>query len=66
MKVTMKAARTNAGLSQEQLAQMLEVNRASVSNWESGKSIPSIKTFLKYCQCVGCSPDDIFLPSETA
>ena len=36
-----KAAREQAGLTQEALAERLDVNRQAVSKWEMGLSIPS-------------------------
>ena len=38
----LKEARTNAGLTQEQVAEKIMVSRQSISNWENGKSLPDI------------------------
>ena len=35
----LKAARTKAGLTQEQAAQVLDVSRQTISNWENGGSL---------------------------
>ena len=37
--------RKRAGYSQEQLARKLQIKQASVSNWESGKTVPDVKYF---------------------
>ncbi|MEC5189682.1 XRE family transcriptional regulator [Geobacillus thermodenitrificans] len=37
-----KKARTEAGLSQEQLSEKLGVSRSAVAKWESGKGLPDI------------------------
>lgn len=42
-----KKARKAKGLSQEQLAEQLNVTRQAVSNWECGKTQPDIQTLQK-------------------
>lgn len=39
---TLRNLRTSQGLSQQQLADKLYVNRSSVANWESGRRIPDL------------------------
>lgn len=39
MKITMRAMRVNRGLTQEQIAKMLGVTKATVINWEKGKAL---------------------------
>ena len=42
-----KAARTKAGLTQEQAAQVLDVSRQTISHWENGKTSPAIVSVIK-------------------
>lgn len=42
--------RAQAGVTQEQLAEQLEVSRQSVSKWESGTSFPEMDTLLRICE----------------
>ncbi|MCD8076922.1 MAG: helix-turn-helix domain-containing protein [Lachnospiraceae bacterium] len=49
--------RTRAGLSQEELAEKLNVSRQSVSKWESGSSIPGIDKILEISRIYGISTD---------
>ncbi|MCC8067651.1 MAG: helix-turn-helix domain-containing protein, partial [Clostridiales bacterium] len=51
------ALRTRAGLSQEELAEKLNVSRQSVSKWESGGSIPGIDKILEISKIYGISTD---------
>lgn len=39
--------RTEAGLTQEELAEKLNVSRQSISNWENSHTQPSLEIFLK-------------------
>ena len=41
--------RTRQGQTQEQLAELLEVSRQSVSKWESAQSYPEMDTILRIC-----------------
>jgi len=46
-------------LSQEQLANMLDVSRQSVSKWESGQTYPEMDKLLTLCKIFKCSLDDL-------
>lgn len=39
-KIQLKAARVNANLSQDEAAEMLNISKATLQNYESGKTIP--------------------------
>lgn len=45
--------------SQEQLADMLDVSRQSVSKWESGQTYPEMDKLLSMCKIFKCSLDDL-------
>lgn len=49
--------RTKSGLSQEELAEKVNVSRQSISKWESGSSIPSIDKVLELSRVYGVSTD---------
>lgn len=49
-KITMAAARVNAGLTQEQVAAALNVAPSTVRNWESGKTSPNLQNVNKLCE----------------
>lgn len=46
-------------LSQEQLAEMLEVSRQSVSKWESGLTYPEMDKLIALCKIFNCTLDDL-------
>ncbi len=62
MKVSLKAARINANLQQDQVANKIGVDRTTIGKWENGKSAPSAPQFIRLCGLYGVSVDDIFLP----
>lgn len=51
--------RTNAKMSQEQLANQLEVSRQSVSKWESGQAMPEVCKVVSLATTFGVTTDDL-------
>lgn len=51
--------RKESQMSQEQLADMLEVSRQAVSKWESGTTYPEMDKLLTMCKIFKCSLDDL-------
>ena len=49
--------RISKNMSQENLAQLLNVSRQAVSRWEGGDSIPHIDTLLQICDIFGITSD---------
>ncbi len=49
--------RKKNGWSQEELADMLDVSRQSVSKWESAQSVPDLQKILKLAEIFGVSTD---------
>lgn len=47
------------GLTQDQLAEQLDVSRQSVSKWESGASFPETEKILQICDMYNVSVDDL-------
>lgn len=61
MKITLKAARVNAGYSLAQAAEMTEVDTSTVCRWErNGSKIPAVSC-LKLCEAYGVDIKDIKL-----
>lgn len=66
MKISLKAARVNAGLTQTQAATKAGKNKMTISNWENGKNPIDSFSLEKLCTIYGVTIDDIFLPSKLA
>ena len=58
------AYRKSLGLTQEQLAEMVGVSRATIWAIETGKSIPNGYTMFQIAKALGVSVTDIFAEEE--
>ena len=50
---TLKRLRMEKGLSQQQLAEMVFVDRSSVTRWESGNRLPDAMMIMRLSECLG-------------
>lgn len=55
----MKTARTEAGISQRDMAKKLKLLNSSYSNYENGYSEPPVETILKFCDVLNITFDDL-------
>ena len=53
------ALRTARGMSQEELAEQLQVSRQSVSKWETGASVPSLDKLVELARLFGITLDEL-------
>ncbi len=60
MKITLKAARVNAGLYQDEAAKKLDITRATLSNYENEKTAIPAKTFMKMLKLYRVKEGEIF------
>lgn len=51
--------RKNMKISQEQLAELVDVSRQSVSKWEVGESYPTVENIFKLCNVFNCKISDL-------
>lgn len=63
-RITLAAARVNAGKTQREWAEMLGVTIYTVNNWENGKTSPNAKQLRKISEYSGIPMDFIFVPEE--
>jgi len=47
------AARTQAGLTQEELAQLMSIKQSQVARWEGGEQNATIKTLMRIAEATG-------------
>lgn len=62
----LRQLRKKAGLSQEQLAEALNISRQAVSKWESGVSNPDVQNIVQLGKLYGISTDSILLGESPA
>ena len=55
----LQTLRKEKKMSQEDLAQELDVSRQSVSKWESGTTYPEMDKLLALCKIFNCSLEDL-------
>ena len=51
--------RKNKNISQEELAELLDVSRQSISKWEQGISYPSILYLIPLTKILDCHLEDL-------
>ena len=59
-KITLKAARVNANLSQQAAADLIGVAVSTLRNWEAGKTFPTKPKIDKICEVYNISFDVLF------
>lgn len=55
-----KRAREKRGLTQRELAELLGIATATVSNWEQGDAVPRVNTLTFLCELLECDMDYLF------
>lgn len=58
-KISLKAARVNAGYSQKEAARLLGVSNKTLCNWENGKTFPGQPAIERICTLYGVTYDMI-------
>lgn len=59
-KLTLKAARVNAGLTQKEAAKAIGIAATTLHNYESGKSVPNIAILQRIEDAYGVEYKDLF------
>ena len=58
--------RKDKRLSQEEVAEKLNVTRQTVSKWETNQSMPDFDKIVPLCELYGITPNELFISSEKA
>ena len=59
-KLRAKAARVQAGKTQEDVAKATGKSAATIVSWENGKTIPRMRDAERYAHAIGFNLDDIY------
>ena len=66
VKISLRAARVNAGYSQKEAADLLGISNKTLGNWENGITFPPVDKIPAICQLYGVSYDNLnFLPVDS-
>lgn len=65
LQISLAAARVNAKLTQEDVANMMKIGKRTIINWEKGVSIPSFSDVKMLSDIYGIPVDNIFLPKKS-
>lgn len=64
MKITLKAARVNAGLSQDDVAIAMHKSNKTIGLWETGKVDIDFANFKELCNLYKIDKDNVILPKS--
>lgn len=59
--MALRELRLKAGLTQEQVAKLVDVDQAAVSNWETGKYTPARKYRKKLAKLYGVGEEELLV-----
>ena len=62
-KISLKAARVNAGLTAKNVAKRIEKTEKTVLNWENAKTPISAENFYDLCKIYDIDPDYVRVPT---
>ena len=65
IQISLAAARVNAGMTQQEVAEKMHVSKKTIVNWEKGKIIPSFATVNALSGLYNIPEDNIFLPTKS-
>lgn len=59
IKISMAAARKNAGLTQNQVCGAMNISKTTLVSYEKGRTIPDCKTAVEFAKLYNMSVDNI-------
>lgn len=63
-KITLKAARVNAGLTAKNVSEKVDKTEKTILNWENAKTPISAENFYDLCNIYNIDPDFVLVPSQ--
>ncbi len=65
LQISLAAARVNAGMTQEEAANALGINRTTLIKWENGQTIPGTIQVIALANVYKIPIDNLFVPKAT-
>ncbi len=66
LKITLAAARVNAGMTQREAAEAIGVSRSTIQGWEAYTKWPNVLQLDAICEAYGLSVDDIIFSKSSS
>ena len=63
-KISLAAARVNADMTQQQVAEILKISKVTLVSWEKGKTKIPFNALLNLCELYRVPVDLIFVPDR--
>lgn len=63
-KISLAAARVNAGLRQKEVAKIIGITPTTLGNWEKGATCPDMGNAQRLAELYGLKTDDIFFANQ--
>lgn len=64
--ISLRAARTNADMTLQQVSEATGVSVPTLSKWENYITFPTAMQLKQLCELFGCTLNDIFVPDKLA
>ena len=61
---TLRRLRLKKDISQQQLADLIHVQRSTIASWETGRRIPDVAMISQLSECLGVDVDTLLHYSE--
>lgn len=61
VQISLKAARVNAGMTQDEAARAMGKTKQTVVNWENGRCGIKYRDFMRLCELYGMPPEMVRL-----
>lgn len=65
VKISLAAARVNAGMTQKEVAKILHKTPQTIVNWENGRSLIDMANFTVLCELYKIPQSFIFVPNKS-
>ncbi|MBQ7587115.1 MAG: helix-turn-helix transcriptional regulator [Lachnospiraceae bacterium] len=65
LRISLSAARVNAGMTQDDVARTMHISKQTVVNWEKGKVIPTFAVLTTLSGIYNIPIDNIFIPEKS-
>ena len=66
LKISLRAARINAGMTQKEVADKLRKHKMTIAHWENGQTPVDMANFAAMCNLYGVPENCVIMPKKLA